>query len=71
MNSGQLVDQASWYDLWAAGVAINEMCVRTGQLGTASDIGESQPLLEPRKPQLIAVFPGVSVSGGLRLWLNS
>ena len=33
-------DSASWYDLWAAGVAVNEMCVRKGKLGTADNLGE-------------------------------
>lgn len=34
------IDTATWYDLWAAGIAVNEMCVRQGKLGTAKYVGE-------------------------------
>ena len=33
-------DLSSWYEMWAAAVAVNEMCVRFGQGGTAYGLGE-------------------------------
>lgn len=30
----------SWYDIWAAVVAVNGMCVRSGKTGKAMGLGE-------------------------------
>lgn len=32
--------KANWYDVWAAGVAVNELCVKKNQIGVAGPIGE-------------------------------
>lgn len=32
---------AVWFDIWAAGVAINTMCVKKGMVGVAGHIGKS------------------------------
>lgn len=29
-----------WYDIWAAAVAVNGMCVRNGKTGKATGLGE-------------------------------
>ncbi|KAL8853931.1 MAG: hypothetical protein Q9221_001239 [Calogaya cf. arnoldii] len=34
-------ERASWYDIWAATVAIAGMCVRHGKGGTASWLGDN------------------------------
>ena len=34
------VDKVSWYDIWAAVVAINGVCVRNGKTGKATSLGE-------------------------------
>ena len=34
------MENVSWYDIWEAAVAINGMCVRRGQTGKATDLGE-------------------------------
>ena len=34
------IDLSSWYEMWAAAAAVNEMCVRYGQAGTAYGLGE-------------------------------
>lgn len=33
-------DTAAWYDLWQAAVALDGMCARGGQAGTARFLGE-------------------------------
>ncbi|KAI4184834.1 MAG: hypothetical protein LQ348_004485 [Seirophora lacunosa] len=37
--AGQWVDVATWYDIWAAGEAVNAMCVRRGFEGIAIHLG--------------------------------
>ncbi|KAL8749643.1 MAG: hypothetical protein Q9184_006728 [Pyrenodesmia sp. 2 TL-2023] len=37
-------DSAAWYDIWAAGEAINAMCVRRGEEGVASHLGKTRAL---------------------------
>ena len=32
---------AVWFDVWAAGVALNTMCVKKGMVGVAGRIGKS------------------------------
>ena len=34
------VEIVSWYDIWAAVIAINGMCVRIGKTGKATGLGE-------------------------------
>ena len=34
------MENVSWYDIWAAAVAINGMCIRSGKTGKATDLGE-------------------------------
>ena len=34
------IENVSWYDIWAAAVAINGMCIRIGKTGMAADLGE-------------------------------
>ena len=34
-SSNQKTDVASWFDIWTAGIAVNELCIRKGMLGTA------------------------------------
>ena len=34
------VDNVSWYDIWAAAVALTGICIRNGQTGKATDLGE-------------------------------
>ena len=34
-------DKSSWFDLWAAGVAVKEKCIKQGKIGTAINLGES------------------------------
>lgn len=34
------VEYVSWYDIWAAAVAVNGMCVRIGKTGKAMGLGE-------------------------------
>ena len=34
-------DESSWFDLWAAGVAVKEKCIKQGMVGTATNLGES------------------------------
>ena len=34
------VENVSWYDIWAAAVAINGICIRSGKTGKATDLGE-------------------------------
>ena len=34
------VEDVSWYDIWAAVVAVNGMCVRKGKTGKATGLGE-------------------------------
>lgn len=33
-------EHVSWYDIWAAAVAVNGMCVRNGKTGKATRLGE-------------------------------
>lgn len=33
--------EANWYDVWAAGVAVNELCVKKNLIGVVGPIGES------------------------------
>lgn len=33
-------ENVSWYDIWAAAVAVNGMCVRMGMTGKATGLGE-------------------------------
>lgn len=33
-------DKASWYEMWMAAVAVNEMCVKKGKAGAAFDLGK-------------------------------
>lgn len=40
VNTRVPVDEASWYDIWAASVALDAMCVRDNRAGLAFDIGE-------------------------------
>lgn len=35
-------DRASWYDLWAAAVAVDGMCARSGKTGKAYLLGKMQ-----------------------------
>lgn len=35
-------ETASWADIWAAGVAMREMCVKRRELGSAVEIGRSK-----------------------------
>ena len=37
-------EKVSWYDIWAAAVAINGICIRSGKTGKATDLGESRLL---------------------------
>lgn len=37
------VENVSWYDIWAAVVAVNGMCVREGKTGKATGLGELRP----------------------------
>lgn len=32
--------EGKWYDIWAAGVAINEVCVKRSQIGIVGPISE-------------------------------
>lgn len=34
------MDNVSWYDIWAAAVAVTGMCVRSGKTGKATGLGE-------------------------------
>lgn len=34
------IEDVSWYDIWAAVVAVNGMCVREGKTGNATGLGE-------------------------------
>lgn len=34
------VESVSWYDIWAAAVALTGMCVRRGKIGKATGLGE-------------------------------
>ena len=34
------IERVSWYDIWAAAVAINGICIRSGKTGKATDLGE-------------------------------
>ena len=34
-------DYSTYYDMWAAAVAVNEICVKKGLAGVASRLGES------------------------------
>ena len=42
-------DKSSWFDLWAAGVAVQEKCIKQGKLGTAINLGESYHSLDERE----------------------
>ncbi|KAI4095760.1 MAG: hypothetical protein LQ344_001477 [Seirophora lacunosa] len=42
--AGQWVDVATWYDIWAAGEAVNAMCVRRGFEGIAIHLGQRRAL---------------------------
>ena len=33
-------EEVSWYDIWAAVVAINAMCIRKGKTGKATGLGK-------------------------------
>ena len=35
-------DEASWYDLWQAAVALDGMCARVGRTGKARFLGRSR-----------------------------
>lgn len=45
--------QSTWFNLWAAGIAINERCMRYGKYGTMTDIDKSQ--LSPGLQ--VSIFP--------------
>ena len=34
-------DYSTWYDMWAAAVAVNELCIKKGLAGVALRLGES------------------------------
>lgn len=34
------VEDVSWYDIWAAAVAVTGMCIRIGKTGKATDLGK-------------------------------
>ena len=34
-------DYSTWYEMWAAAVAVNELCVTKGLAGVASRLGSS------------------------------
>lgn len=34
-------DRSTWYEMWAAVVAINKLCVKKGKAGAAFSLGES------------------------------
>ena len=50
-SRGVSEDKSSWFDLWAAGVAVKEKCIKKGNLGTAINLGESYHGLEERREQ--------------------
>lgn len=35
------IERSSWYEMWAAVAAINELCVKKGKAGAAFRLGES------------------------------
>ena len=39
MAPNQDPTQATWFDIWAAGVAINTVCVQHGLAGRVTDLG--------------------------------
>ena len=41
--------QAKWFDIWAAGVAINTMCVQHGFTGIVKQLGKQSSRLLPPK----------------------
>lgn len=38
-------DTISWYGVWSVGVALNGICVRSGQSGTQHGLGESNSMM--------------------------
>lgn len=40
---------SSWYDIWAAAVAVNQMCVVQGRSGQALDVGMLLLLISIRR----------------------
>lgn len=63
------VENVSWYDIWAAAVAVNGMCVRSGKTGKATGLGENGNLFITMWGQSLA--SGVSVLPGNTTSLNS
>lgn len=41
MPSDVGVVRAAWWDIWAAGVAVDTLCIKNGKKGTASNYGKS------------------------------
>ncbi len=40
---------SSWYDIWAAAVAVNQMCVVQGRSGQALDVGMLLLMIQIRR----------------------
>ncbi|KAG6991082.1 hypothetical protein G7Y79_00057g090640 [Physcia stellaris] len=38
-RSGAIMETTTWFNIWTAGVAINEICIKRGMLGTAYSLG--------------------------------
>lgn len=38
-RSGVIMETTTWFNIWTAGVAINEICIKRGMLGTAYSLG--------------------------------
>ena len=49
-------DESSWFDLWAAGVAVKEKCIKQGMVGTAINLGESSRGLDEKELHEISAF---------------
>lgn len=57
-------DVEKWSVLWAAAVAVSEMCIRRGKFGTARDLGK---LYENPRQRDESLQPLQSVAVDLRL----
>lgn len=55
------VEDVSWYDIWAAAVAVTGMCIRIGKTGKATDLGENGNLFitmwSPGSSSGVALLP--------------
>lgn len=49
LRRGVSEERSSWFDLWAAGVAVKEKCIMNGMFGTALNLGESYHGLDRRE----------------------